>query len=208
MSEPTETATPEEFAGCINAARQGSAEALGRLLELCRRYLLTVAHHALGDDLHTKAGSSDLVQETFLQAQRHFGRFQGHTEAELMAWLRAILLNQAANFTRKYRATAKRAVGREVALTDVPEPPPDRTDESNQSPSAELLTQERDEALRRALEQLPDDYRQVIGWRNYDGLAFDDIGQRLGRSAEAARKLWTRALAELRRLLESNDVSG
>src|SRR5262249_13094013 len=53
-------------------ARGGSPEALGQLLELCRRYLLQVANAELETLLQAKAGASDLVQETFLEAQRVF----------------------------------------------------------------------------------------------------------------------------------------
>jgi DNA-directed RNA polymerase specialized sigma24 family protein len=36
-----------------------------------------------------------------------------------------------------------------------------------------------------------------VVWYQYDRLTFDEIGQRLGRSAEAVRKLWSRALLRL-----------
>src|SRR5215472_9511436 len=100
----------------LEAARAGSREALGQALETCRNYLLLVAGRQLDPDLYAKGGASDLVQETFLEAQRDFARFQGNSEGELLAWLRQILLNNVANFARRYRDTAKRAVGREVAV--------------------------------------------------------------------------------------------
>ena len=56
---------------------------------------------------------------------------------------------------------------------------------------------ESEAALRQALEALPDDYRRTVIWHQYDGLAFEEIGVRLGRSAEATRKLWSRALFRL-----------
>jgi RNA polymerase sigma factor (sigma-70 family) len=62
-----------------------------------------------------------------------------------------------------------------------------------------------DAALCRALEQLPDEYRLVVTWRNFDYLPFDEIGRRLGRSAEAARKLWVRAVEHLQQRLDSSD---
>src|SRR5262249_35643200 len=93
----------------LAAARAGSREALGQALETCRNYLLLIAGRQLDSDLHAKGGASDLVQETFLEAQRDFGRFQGSSEGELQAWLRQILLNNVANFTRRYRGTGKRA---------------------------------------------------------------------------------------------------
>src|SRR5437899_2062269 len=89
----------------LPAARTGSTEALGQLLEACRGYLLLIAQRELAPDLQAKGGASDLVQETFLKAQRHFAGFQGDSEGELKAWLRQLLLNNLADFTRLYRAT-------------------------------------------------------------------------------------------------------
>ena len=100
----------------IEAARSGDAEVLGRVLQSCREYLVIVASRGLGTDLTAKGGASDLVQETFLGAYRDFDGFHGHSRGELLAWLRQILMNNVANFTRRYRGTEKREVNREVVL--------------------------------------------------------------------------------------------
>src|SRR5262245_17294596 len=106
----------KDAAGLLAAARGGSREALGEALEACRAYLLHVAQRELAPALQAKGGASDLVQETFLDAQRDFHRFHGGSEEELLAWLRQVLRHKLANFTRHYRGTDKRAVAREVAL--------------------------------------------------------------------------------------------
>ena len=111
MAEPARDA-----AQWLPAARSGSRKALGEALEACRAYLLVVAQRELDPQLRAKAGASDLVQQTFLEAQRDFPQFQGESEAELLAWLRQVLLNNLSTFTRSYRATEKRRVDREVAL--------------------------------------------------------------------------------------------
>src|SRR5437588_9890039 len=111
MAEP-----PPDASRYLPAARAGSSEALGQALEMCRNYLLLVAGQELDPELCAKGGASDLVQETFLEAQRDFAQFRGSSEAELLGWLRQSLLHNIANFKRRYRGTGKRAVGREVAL--------------------------------------------------------------------------------------------
>src|SRR5262249_7443769 len=100
----------------LAAARDGSDEALGRLLMDCRGYLLMVANRSLEPDLQGKVSPSDLVQETFLEAQRDFGQFQGSRKEEVVAWLSRILLNNLANVSRHFRGTAMRALQREVSL--------------------------------------------------------------------------------------------
>jgi RNA polymerase sigma-70 factor (ECF subfamily) len=198
-----------EAAQWLAEARAGSPEALGKALENCRKYLLLIAGRQLDGDLHRKGGASDLVQETFLEAHRDFGRFHGESEDELLAWLRQILLNNIANFTRRYRTTGKREVGREVALephdsahvTGSIVPDPART------PTSEAVEREQAEALNQALERLPGEYRLAIVYRYIEGRSFDEIGALTGRSADAARKLWARAMQRLREEWESSHGS-
>ena len=100
----------------LTAARAGSRAALGQALDSCRTYRVWVADRELDPALRAKGGASDLVQETFLEAQRDFAQFQGASEAELRAWLSRLLFNNVCNFSRRFRDTDKRAVDREVAL--------------------------------------------------------------------------------------------
>jgi RNA polymerase sigma-70 factor (ECF subfamily) len=188
----------------LEAARAGSRAALGQALEACRAYLLLIAQQELSPELRAKGGASDLVQETFLEAQRDFGGFQGTSEKELMAWLRRLLLNNLANFSRHHRQTAKRRLGREVAL---------QTDDSSSglagglsagvpSPSGEAMAHEETRAVQQAVLRLPDDYRRVVVLRYQEERSFEEIGQIMGRSTNAARRLWLRALERLEHELE------
>jgi RNA polymerase sigma-70 factor, ECF subfamily len=196
--------SPGDAADHLAAAHAGSRDALGQVLEACRAYLLRIANEGMPDDLQAKGGASDLVQETFLEAQRDFARFQGKTEVELLAWLRCLLLNNVANFTRCYRETGKRQVSREVPL----EP----TDSSSVgeigltanagTPSMEAMAREKADAVARALEQLPEDYRRVITLRNQERREFEEIGRLMERSPDAARRLWSRAIERLQQEME------
>jgi RNA polymerase sigma-70 factor (ECF subfamily) len=199
MSEASEHA-----ARCLAAARAGSKDALGEALEACRGYLLLVADQELAPDLRAKGSASDLVQETFLEAQRDFGRFAGQSEDELLAWLRQMLVHNLLNFTRRFRATSKRKVGREVVLppsssSAAPVPGPSAP---GPSPSAEAMEHERAEALERAMASLPEDYRRVILLRYQDEQTFQEIGRLMARSPNAARKLWLRAVERLQQEMD------
>ena len=56
--------------------------------------------------------------------------------------------------------------------------------------------------MRAALQGLSDEHRQVLRLRNWDGLSFAEIGGRLNRSEDAARKLWSRAVEKLQAKLD------
>ena len=186
----------------IVEARNGSKIALGQLLENYRLYLLQIANQQIPTDLCGKAGGSDLVQQTFLEAQRDFGAFQGTTEAEWVGWLRRILLHNLANLVQQYRATGKRDVAREIALGA--DGGVDGLPGTDLSPSGTALAREADVALEAALARLPAEYRQVIVWRNRERLSYAEMGALLHRSAEAARKLWCRAVERLQEELGSD----
>jgi len=183
----------------LAAARTGSPDALGKALHACQNYLLLIAGQELAADLHAKAGASDLVHDTFLDAQRDFAQFHGTSEAELLAWLRQILVNNVAKFTRSFR-TRKREVNREVVLAADDSAgsgaPPVR--DPTQTPSTQAVEREQAQALRRTMDQLPDDYRRVLVLRYVEGRSFEEIGPLLNRSADAARKLFARAMQQLK----------
>lgn len=176
------------------AARIVSSVAFDEVLESCRRFLLVVANAELPADLRAKGGASDLVQQTLAAAVRSEHQFRGTSVRELRAWLRAILKAEVAAFRRRYSGTAARDVGREVAW-----------DESvlaaGETPVQEVIEAERQRHLAMAVEHLPPDSRQAIVWRMEESLGFAEIGKRLGRSEDAARKLFHRALQELRQQL-------
>jgi hypothetical protein len=89
---------------------------LGRALEKCRPYLLSVANDEIASDLTSKAGASDIVQDTMLEASRDIDQFDGQSEHELKGWLRRILRNNLANFVRSFKTSDKRRINLEVSL--------------------------------------------------------------------------------------------
>jgi RNA polymerase sigma-70 factor (ECF subfamily) len=184
----------------LAAARAGSREALGQALEAYRGYLLLVAQEELDPALRAKGGASDLVQETFLEAQRDFGLFAGTSDEEWRAWLRQLLRHNLADFARRYRATGKRKVAREVRLapdSSSSERGPDLAADTP-TPSRLASANEQVQLLQRAMDRLPEDQRLVIILRHQEKLPFEEIAVRMNRSCPAVRQLWARAVRRLR----------
>ena len=192
----------DSFASRLRSARGGSDATVWDLLAACRGYLLQVAAGRLDPALRAKSNPSDLIHETLLEAYRDFADFRGQCEAEWLAWLRRLLVHNLANFERRYFGTAMRQSRREISLADecadaVAAPGP--------SPSSVVIAGERDQAIERNLERLPEEYRLVIVWHDRDGLPFGEIGRRLHRSPDAARRLWSRAIGRLQELLNHHE---
>lgn len=198
----TEGIDPVEL---LAQARQGSPQALGRLLDLYRGYLRLLLRLQIGRRLRSKIDDSDLIQETFLEAHRQFERFRGQSEGELVNWLREILAGSLAQIIRRYYKTQRRDLRLEQELAQA-------FDASSQgmiknlvaprsSPSDAAVRREQSVLLADALNTLPESYREVIILSHLEGLSFPEIARRMERSLDSAKNLWARALAKLRSLL-------
>jgi RNA polymerase sigma-70 factor (ECF subfamily) len=201
------------FDRLLGPARNGRPAALGELLEPYRNYLMLLARVQIGQRLQGKVDAADLVQETFLEAHRAFGRFRGDSEGEFICWLRQILGTTLAHLLRRYQGTLARDVRRERPLA----PPPDRSSwipdgglvAKQSSPSHQAAQREQAVILADALARLPDDYREVLTLRHLEGLTFPEVARRMERSVDSVDKLWARALARLRYVLgDSHELDG
>jgi RNA polymerase sigma-70 factor (ECF subfamily) len=193
-------------------ARRARGEGLGALLEMYRDYLGGLARARLGVRLRGVANPSDLVQQTFLEACRDFGQFEGTTTAQWCAWLRRILAHNLAALVERHVQARKRDVRRQVALEQRSPPggsapgPGAALASPGSSPSAQAQRREATAVLADRLAQLPAPYRDVLRLRNLEGLAFDEVARRMGRTPGAVRVLWVRALDRLRLLLKKEDL--
>jgi RNA polymerase sigma-70 factor (ECF subfamily) len=181
----------------IQEARDGSTTALGSMIEHCRQYLLAVANQELPAELRAKLGASDLVQDTAFEIQASFGQFSGDRQEEFLAWARGILIYNASNARRQYRETAKRQISRELSLDDDDSWLKSDLVAKDVPPGDAALINERAVLVQAAVERLPDHFREVIYLRHRDRRSFGEIGQKLGRTSEAVRKLWQRAIERL-----------
>jgi RNA polymerase sigma-70 factor (ECF subfamily) len=195
-----------DFLQLVLAAKGGSDEAMDRLIRECQPYLLAIANAELDFELSPKVGASDLVQNSMLSAQQCIGNFEGHSREELLAWLRGFLIRDLKQARRHYRA-GKRNVARERQIAeDSLRGEGSRLIDSGDSPSTAAARREEELRLYRALESLASDERQVIELRNWQRLPFAEIGDRMNRSPDAARKLWSRAIVKLQRQMDRVDA--
>jgi RNA polymerase sigma-70 factor (ECF subfamily) len=190
----------------LRQARAGHSPALGELLELYRSYLALLARVQIGQRLQGKVDAADLVQETFLEAHRHFAQFRGSAEGELVGWLRQILAGVLANIVRRFYRTRRRDVRLERELANDLDRSSQVLEQSlaapGSTPSQRAARREQVVLLAEALERLPDDYREVIILHHLEGLKFPEVARRMGRSIDSVKNLWARGLAQLRRLVD------
>lgn len=124
----------------------------------------------------SREDSEDLLQETYLKAYRHYDRFTEGTN--LKAWLYRIMRNTFINGYRKRKARPALVdlddLGEalEVALVD-------RDPSASATPETELIGAEMDLELRRALAELPHDYRMAVMLADIHGMTYQEVADLL-----------------------------
>lgn len=179
-----------------------------RPLEAYRDYLRLLARTQLGPRLQAKLDASDIAQQVILQAHQAQEQFRGATEAEKLAWLRAILANVLAATTRRFVAQA-RDIDRERSLDGDLELSSSRLEclfaADQSSPSQRAVRGEELLRLAAALTQLPEDQRQAVELHYLKGLTVADVAEQMGRTRAAIVGLLFRGLKKLRHLLHEGE---
>jgi RNA polymerase sigma-70 factor, ECF subfamily len=191
--EPNATARNAELA----AATDGDPAARWSALEACRDYLRLVVRRGRWSSPEGRSATSDLIQETIVDAWRNFSKFHGRTPGQLRAWLKAILIHGSLNARRRARP-ARIEPGEEAGVLASSTASPSKMAERNASRAA----------LDRALVGLSERHRTVISLRIWEQLSFAEIGTKLTISEDAARMLYGRALTKLRDAMRPGHGSG
>jgi RNA polymerase sigma-70 factor (ECF subfamily) len=196
----------------LSDARDGDASSLGELFQQYRNYLMVLAATQIDSRLQPRVSPSDVVQETLLRAYKNFAQFRGTTEAELLAWLRQILVNNLARFVELHMLAARRDVRREVSIERLGAALERSTIQlaalvpaDVKSPSVAMQRREDAVLLADRLARLPKSYRQVLVLRNLQSLPFEEVARQIDRSVGATRMLWLRAIERLRAVYRNEE---
>lgn len=176
----------------LRRAKEGSDEALNRLLERCASRLLAFIRLRLGRNLRARVESRDILNDSLLKAFQHIDQFAQTDGRSLMAWLTRIAENQIrdeADYHHRRRRDAARAVPLDDGLEHLAA--------QVRSQTSRLAFREEARKLERALDELDETYREVILLRKFEELSFAEIGQRMQRTPDACRMLLARAMTAL-----------
>src|SRR5258708_220876 len=99
--------TAQEQQATLERAARGDPQALGELLHSLRPYVRFLVRAVRQGRLSNRLDDSDLIQDALIEVHRSFDRFNGHTLAELLAWLRSIVVRTAGHTMRGHLDAAK-----------------------------------------------------------------------------------------------------
>jgi len=180
------------------ATASGAAEVRGTAPQAAAFHELVLPHLGAAYNLarflaRSATAADDIVQESFLRAYRSFGTYRG---GDAKAWLLAIVRNCFFNWSRAnarwrkipdYEATEPGGAAHAVELEPV----------DGETPEVSLQREFEVEAVRGAIEELPEPFRETLVLRELEDLAYKDIARITGAPLGTVMS----RLARARRLL-------
>ena len=193
--------TEDDF---LHRACEGDEDALGRLLDFHTPELRRVVARKLSSKWQSVLSVDDVLQETFTDAFIDIEQFRPGPGSAFLAWLTTLASRNLCDAVRMLEADKRGGRARRVT--------PGGSDESYAgllerlsgkatSPSAHAVRDEAKAALDRAIDQLPEHYRQTIRLYDLEERPLVEVAETLGRSRGATSIIRHRALRMLQEIM-------
>lgn len=188
----------------IERFRGGDEAALRQLFDRHEPLVRRRIDAGIPADLKRKFSVEDVLQETWITAYRRFSDFESRGEGAFGAWIAQIAAFKLKEEIRRFRGTARRGSRREI--TRGARPDTMLIEGGSPSPSQQAMGRELELRLTAAITSLPEDYREALRLVQTQRLSLADAAERMGRSREAMKKLYSRAVGRLADLLETGST--
>jgi len=185
------------------------------LNELYNRYLMRVlaaVRARLGAELRGKLESWDVVQDALLASLKNVQSFDQSSEGAFLNWLAKVVENRIRDQLDYFRAEKrdhrleKPMAASRSAESSVPLDIPERG--CVPTPSQALMLSEDLARLERAMDQLPEESRELIVAVKIEGRTYHEIAQGSGKSPDAVRMQVNRALLALTKAFRALEAEG
>ena len=190
----------------VALAKGGDPSALNQLCSIYGERVRRIIRLRMDRKLRPKLDSVDVVQDALMLALGGLKGFTYKNEGDFLRWLTRIAENRLCDVLDTFHA-AKRDVRKEIPFKKGrpstqgefkgPADPVGMT-----TPSVVVTRKEEFDALEKALDALSPELRDVIILTRIEGLSYKEVGERLGKSGDAVRRLVLRAMAVLTSVFE------
>ncbi|MBJ6981052.1 MULTISPECIES: RNA polymerase sigma factor RpoE [unclassified Luteimonas] len=154
----------------VRRVQQGDTAAFDLLV---RKYQHRIAA-LIGRYIRDWSECQDVAQDTFIRAYRAIGSFRG--DAQFYTWLHRIAVNTAKNHLV---ASNRRPPTDDVEIEDAEHFDSAIRLRDNDTPERELMRQQLEQTVMRAVEALPEELRTAITLREVEGMSYEEIAQRM-----------------------------
>ncbi len=154
----------------VRRVQRGDTAAFDLLVRKYQHRVASLVSRYIGD----WSECQDVAQETFIRAYRAIGNFRG--DAQFSTWLHRIAVNTAKNHLV---AGNRRPPNDDIGVGDAEQFDSGIRLRDNDTPERELMRQQMEQIVMRAVEALPAELRDAITLREVEGLSYEEIAQRM-----------------------------
>jgi RNA polymerase sigma-70 factor (ECF subfamily) len=183
---------PERDLRLMEKVRAGDMDAFRELVETHQQRVVGTIARMIGDPTEAE----DLSQQVFVRVWKSAPRWE--PTAKFTTWLYTILRNLVFNESRR---RARHKTTSLDAATDDEDHPQQFADGNVKSPDTTLLDAEMQDAIERAIQELPPPQRMAVVMRRYQDVSYEEIGEVLDLTVPAVKSLLFRARTDLREKL-------
>lgn len=179
----------------VSMARDGNERAFEQLVSIYEKSVFNMAMYIT----HDREDALDVSQEVFVKLWQTIQNYRG--EASLLTYLMTLTKNAAYDLERKkarHRTTSLTLENEDGETVELDLP--DRSDEAN--PEQNYLRKEKIETVRRAINALDRDWREIIIMRDINGMSYAEISGATGLTEGTVKSRLNRARQALKKTLE------
>ncbi len=149
--------------------------------------------------VYDKDVAEDIFQDTFIKVIRTLKRGAYNEEGKFLPWVMRISHNLVIDYFRKNNRMPKFDNTDEFDIFSV-------LSDSSLNIESRIIKNQVETDVRRLVDELPDDQKEVLLMRIYDDLSFKDISEKTGVSINTALGRMRYALINLRKIIEKRHI--
>lgn len=174
---------------------QGNENALSILIERHKQRIYSFIYSKVYDRDITE----DIFQDTFIKVIRTLKLGKYNEEGKFLPWVMRIAHNLVIDHFRKNSRMPKFDNAGEFSIFSV-------LSDSSLNAEKSIIKEQVEKDVRRIIEELPDDQKQVLMMRMYQDMSFKEISERTGVSINTALGRMRYALINMRKVIEQKNI--
>ncbi|NRD21493.1 sigma-70 family RNA polymerase sigma factor [Winogradskyella eckloniae] len=174
---------------------KGNENALSILIERHKQKIYSFIYSKVFD----RDVTEDIFQDTFIKVIRTLKRGKYNEEGKFLPWVMRIAHNLVIDYFRKNKRMPKFHNTGEFSIFSV-------LSDSSLNAEKTIIKNQVESDVRRIIEELPEDQKQVLLMRMYQDMSFKEISERTGVSINTALGRMRYALINMRKVIEQNNI--
>ena len=201
---PEELHAPDtDVSALVSRAQSGDTDAFSEIVSCYERFVYNTACRVLTASGMSVSDADDIAQDALIKAWRSLSAFRG--DCSFSTWLFRITVNTARDAVRSSVRRQVVSLTRQTDNDEEPEIWDIPVTSGSEIPEEAAERRETILAVRRAVESLPEDQRQVIVLRDIHDLPYSEIARILGAEVGTIKSRISRGRANLKKILKNGN---